>query len=977
MNPTRPNAKSTRQTPAFLPATVLASACAVMLASGSAPVTAQEHEEFRIKRESVFEFAAEPTVARDGDLTTIEFKTKANCDVTVVVEDETGRIVRHLASGVLGANAPPPFARDSLIQRILWDGKDDRGQYVEDVDRLRVRVSLGIAPQFDKVLLWEPKKRTHRDVPGLSAAPEGVYVYDGRVIDHVRLFDHDGNYARTIYPFPADKLSAVQGLHRHRFPQDGAELPILEGFHQSTLLTSGSNSGYDAKLGIGVDQHNNYHGAVWGNAATTLAVQGERIGLARLQLNRLATDGTTGGLPLTGPEVWLPIQPIGARRTVPPLKVSPRSSALSPDGRWLYLTGYAHGHRQAASRDIVLVQSYEWLPCVARLDYETGEKLTVFLGDANEEKHGAGPQQFSVPSSVAVDKLGRIYVSDYGNDRVQVFSPAGELLKSIPAKHPAQVSIHADTQEIYVFSWWLPHGNRSKDPGNVAPQLTILGSLDDPRPGRTVPLPIKEAPSRTSGVVHRAVVDGYAETTRVWLVTAWGYQDYISRNEAHDANIQIYALTDDGLAPVRDFNTDIRGSVARTDAPEYHRQRLYVDPVRGHLYVAEGKQASGKSFDTLLRIEPETGKVTEVTLPFDAEDMCFDSEGLIYLRTFYVVARYNPVDWREVPWDYGEEFPDVRTSSSRRTQDTPVASALRLPVKNAGLHHHGGMAVSPRGHLVVAVNNHGQLPKSRRDVYDVAEEAAGGKEYLPTQFPGRARWGEVHVWDKHGQLLFEDAVPGLTNLDGLEIDAHDNLYVLSATTRILGGKRYFNDLTETLLKVRPQAAKVVSNRDDLPLPARQNELPSRSADLFGGSVGRAWVQGAEWFYGGLGFAGKNANRSGGGCNCFNSRFALDYLGRSFAPEVGHFSVAVLDSAGNLITRIGRYGNADSRGPDSPVPLGGDEVGLFYAPYCAVQTDERLYIADPGNARIVAVKLGYHANRTLPLTSARRSPAASP
>ncbi len=939
---------------------VVAIACCV------APAVAQEHEEFRIKREPVYEFTAEPRVTRDGDRVTIQFSTRAHCDATVVIEDEAGKIVRHLASGVLGENAPPPLAKKSVVQRIVWDGKDDRGQYVDGADRLRVRVSLGINPQFEKTLLWEPKKRTHRDVPGLCATPEGVYVYDGRVIDHVRLFDHEGNYARTIYPFPAGKLAAAVGLHTHRYPQDGAELPMLEGFHQSTLLTSGSNAGYDGKLGIGIDRHNNYHGSVWGNAATTLAVQGERISLARLRLNRLATDGTTGGLPLTGPEIWLPIQPIGARRTVPPLEVPPRSSAFSPDGRWLYLTGYVHAHRQAASRDIMLVTSYEWLPCLARLDYATGEKLEIFLGDASEDKHGSGPQQFDVPTSIAVDKTGRLYVSDYANDRLQVFSPEGELLKSIPAKHPAKVAIHPITQEIYLFSWWLPHGQNHKDMGKITPQLTILGLLDDPRPRRTVPLPIKRSPSRTSGVVHRAIVDGYGDTTRIWLVSAWGYQDFLSRDSVEDANIEIYTLDDAGFTPLRNFNSDIRASVARTAAPEYHRQRLYVDPVRGHLYVAEGKQASGKSFDSVLRIEPDTGKVTEVTLPFDAEDMCFDSDGLIYLRTFYVVARYNPVDWREVPWDYGEEFADVRTSSSRRKADTPVASALRLPVKNSGLHHHGGMAVSPRGHLVVAVNNHGRLPTSRQDIYDVAEEAAGGKDYVPTQFPGRARWGEVHVWDKHGQLLYEDAVPGLTNLDGLEIDADDNLYVLSATTRILGGKRYFNDLTETLLKVRPQAAKVISNLDDIPLKAGKTELPTRPADLSGSTVGKAWVKGAEWFYGGLGFAGKNAGRSGGGCNCYNSRFALDYLGRSFAPEVGHFSVAVLDSAGNLITRVGRYGNADSRGADSPVPLGGDEVGLFYAPYCAVQTDQRLYIADPGNARIVAVKLGYHTSRTVTL-----------
>jgi len=75
---------------------------------------------------------------------------------------------------------------------------------------------------------------------------------------------------------------------------------------------------------------------------------------------------------------------------------------------------------------------------------------------------------------------------------------------------------------------------------------------------------------------------------------------------------------------------------------------------------------------------------------------------------------------------------------------------------------------------------------------------------------------------------------------------------------------------------------------------------------------------------------------------------------------------VLDSNGNLILRIGRYGNVDSAGPDSLVPLGGDEVGLFYAPYVAVHTDRRLYIADAGNARIVSVQLNYYRNERVPL-----------
>src|SRR6266853_1671679 len=76
-------------------------------------------DEFKIKRQDVFEFAEKPQVARHGDQITITFTSKANCDATVAIETADGRIVRHLASGVLGSNAPIPFQTDSLKQSLI------------------------------------------------------------------------------------------------------------------------------------------------------------------------------------------------------------------------------------------------------------------------------------------------------------------------------------------------------------------------------------------------------------------------------------------------------------------------------------------------------------------------------------------------------------------------------------------------------------------------------------------------------------------------------------------------------------------------------------------------------------------------------------------------------------------------------------------------------------------------------------------
>jgi hypothetical protein len=133
-------------------------------------------------------------------------------------------------------------------------------------------------------------------------------------------------------------------------------------------------------------------------------------------------------------------------------------------------------------------------------------------------------------------------------------------------------------------------------------------------------------------------------------------------------------------------------------------------------------------------------------------------------------------------------------------------------------------------------------------------------------------------------------------------------------------------------------------------------------------MGATWAEGAEWLYGGLGYGGQ-----GGSCVCWHARFQLDYFARSFAPETRHFSVAVLDSGGNLILRIGKYGNVDDGrpqiadgGPDNPRSIGGDEVALSHSAYLGVHTDRRLFIHDAGNSRIVSVKLDYHATQTVRL-----------
>jgi hypothetical protein len=164
-------------------------------------------------------FTAKPTATRVGDQVKIAFAVSAPTDVEVLLLDQAGRVVRHLAGGVLGgANPPPAPLKPGLAQDLAWNGKDDFGKPAP-AGPAKVLVRAGLGVKFGRFIGADPYNFGR--VAGSAVDEDGnVYVlgYAGQLNQGhmcLRVFDKDGRYLREILPFPANlPKDAVKDLAR-------------------------------------------------------------------------------------------------------------------------------------------------------------------------------------------------------------------------------------------------------------------------------------------------------------------------------------------------------------------------------------------------------------------------------------------------------------------------------------------------------------------------------------------------------------------------------------------------------------------------------------------------------------------------------------------------------------------------------------------------------------------------------------------
>ncbi|MHC4404753.1 MAG: SMP-30/gluconolactonase/LRE family protein [Planctomycetota bacterium] len=366
------------------------------------------------------EFTRRPTATRSGSAVKIDFEVSRATDVTVRVENAHGRVIRHLASGMLGANPPAPLLPNALAQSVTWNGNDDFGSPAT-AGPFTVSVSLGLSPRLDNVIGWSGQKLD--EVNGLAAGPDGtLYVitssglYAHRQTWLILAFDPAGRYLRQVFPGPANLPSEK----RHGWPRialDDGQVPVV--FHLLPRTT--------------------YPGAVLGRRMFPAVTRDGRFVMLSAPKHttikypdlrggrRLLILGTDGAVPedFLGPEVCPMVGGFG-------------HVALSPDDRHVYVTGLVDTGPKGKG------------PCnvVYRLALDGSEPSRIIVG----RMYAAGDKATGLndPQGIATDRDGNVYVADYGNHRIAVFTPEGSYVDEIEVDCPDGVQVSRKTGAVYV-----------------------------------------------------------------------------------------------------------------------------------------------------------------------------------------------------------------------------------------------------------------------------------------------------------------------------------------------------------------------------------------------------------------------------------------------------------------------------------------------------------------------------------------------
>jgi len=333
-------------------------------------------------------------------------------------------------------------------------------------------------------------------------------------------------------------------------------------------------------------------------------------------------------------------------------------------------------------------------------------------------------------------------------------------------------------------------------------------------------------------------------------------------------------------------------------------KRLAVDGEAGLIWVAVGH-------DALMRVKDEDGKLQAQTIDGLANKtltfprlMSVAADGRLCLTdasSNYVLSDVEGKSFRRLSWygagGHGYSAADaegnwlVQVSLPKGRNEvwklSPDGKRLKIGGKDAialeNVKEPKGICIAGNGDLYVAVTEaRPSTPEDQKRVNFAAGRVdLKGEEY---------NYSRVDVYGPDG-VLKRTGLVRLQGINGVQVDRKGNVYAIEAGTCHGATKR--------------RAAKL-----DTHAFTRFNKLLK-----FAPSGGARDGEGHLWTYQGL--SGVSSYTCAGECPA--AQLAVDADGRVWVPDPALYNVAAVDAAGNLMLRVGAYGNEDCRGG------GGDEM----------------------------------------------------
>ncbi len=857
-------------------------------------------------------FTRGPVAARDGERVKITFAVSAKTDVEVAVLDSTGKVVRHLAAGVLGGkNPPPPPLRAGLKQALVWDGKDDFKKPAGG-GPFKVRVRAGSGVKFGRLIGGDPY--TFGSIVGIATDEDGnVYLlgFAGALNQRqmaLRVFDPQGRYLREIMPFPADLRT-----------DEMKDLARWDSEESTFRPTNRKNLNPD------------FYGAGRG-ATLQLVSASKKAGVVLTdgtKMYTLTTKGAVAGEKFLTKRMWdKKLVPYGS---VPNSGRGPVYLALSPDGKRAYLSGpftckTKYGHKLNPK----FPPGRVFHMAVAG-GGKMGEFVTVPVphheGVGGNWTKGMGYASFtrSPVQGVTVDRAGRVYVCDRERERISVYDRDGKAVGNVPVKYPEQVAVHPASGAIYVmqkdryeYGKWFAKLVRFDKLGAAAPAAEYEF-------GKNVRAP-KMALSVSKG------------RTVVWVA---GTRDRLT------------ALADRGGA----FEV-IETKFKPVKGAQLDWNRLAVDYERDHVYVNDGT-------NIFYRYDGKTGKgglLKSGGKPFWATDLAVGYDGLLYVRKG--LGRRGGTDYSGPFERYTHDlkpapYPQLGTHVLAKY----IYSRYGIGYAERGIGH------APDGKVYLSWMFMGWVK------YAVTGFGADGRPLKGKYLKGQGA-ADNYKRGTPKEMDSAIIGPVLGASGGIRVDLDGNIYVgmrVWPKDEPLPAKheyekdRAYSWTVGSVVKFGPEGGAVCSKGKwgSDPFGGQERTPGSKGIDtvVLPRKV-KVFLEGAVAAYTGLApfsHAGFGENSC---CVCRVPRFDLDRFGRLALPNAVTNSVTVLDNAGNVVLEFGKYGNFDSRyvpaGATRPV-VDTPAIPLTW-PTGAGFTKEHIYVNDTYSRRVVRVDKTYDVDK---------------